>query len=462
MDQQSVPEFSQALEDVLQKTRKGLQQMSSPAGDLCLGSRLQVHYESLKSNSDVDSCSSNRVLDFAVSNSRYQLEIELLRQQLSRSEKVNQNSQEENTRLRQQLSNSQQGHNARVERKIRELQDEVSEGRRNLQKGEKERQDLREALQLSESKVKQQQKLVEDYTAAAEMAQQDLQHLTERVRELDMLLRSFYPLLPSTEMVETFLHDIPVLKDYCLLVSHLEKCSSCLQVVPLFWHVKTCDKVCCEKCKMLVNLYIGHVAHCQETTCKVPYCMHFKTRSQQLNLSTQDLATNQQFHKEVLSCLQRVIPQATESDGILLHQPGEHDPYHRRQMTPALQTLLRLFSSHVKPVQELMVWCFKHHKEWSSLSHEKNCPVCHIFQPILRRCGTCHVDMCETCVIACCACAKYTLQCRNDSCTFPFWNTPFKTSVCHRDTTYPSRVKLTMFREVVRQICYALLTSNSH
>ncbi|XP_035696797.1 uncharacterized protein LOC118430195 [Branchiostoma floridae] len=174
--------------------------------------------------------------------------------------------------------------------------------------------------------------------ATIERALQELQHLAVQVRDLEMLLRNCFSLLPGAKMVETCLHHIPSLAgDYCITVDHLKRCSSCQLVMPLLYHIRTCDKFRCEKCEKLVTLYIVHISHCLEPNCTISYCIDCRTLSQQRNLSTQDLETDRHLREYVQSHLRILASQANEVNAIFAHGPGDGNPYHSRQMTAALR-----------------------------------------------------------------------------------------------------------------------------
>ncbi|XP_078614898.1 uncharacterized protein LOC144883992 [Branchiostoma floridae x Branchiostoma japonicum] len=379
----------------------------------------------------------NQTLNQQLSTSRQ--EKQTLNLQLSTSREENQTlnqqlstSREENQTLNQQLSTSRQ-ENLNLSQQLSERREEIQSLSQQLSTSGQENRNLNQQLSDSEDQMLS---------------------LHEQLSNSQALCSHQHHLLLGADMVETSLPHIESLaSDCCLFATHRAKCSSCQQVSPFLDHMRMCSNCHCEKCNKIVNLYTVHVSHCQERNCNFPYCTHCKRFSQQRNLSTQHLATDPEFHEEVRNCL-RAIPSQVKRDDAVFHL-GEPDPYHKYQSSHAVQiVLLKMFPSLVIPIEKLVVECFTHHEEWSSLRHKKSCPSCQIFLQVLQSCGNCHLDKCFTCGNACCACAKHVLMCCDKTCKFPFCHSPFKGRVGPGDTIFPTEETLLLFREYVHQLCF--------
>ncbi|XP_078614900.1 uncharacterized protein LOC144883994 isoform X2 [Branchiostoma floridae x Branchiostoma japonicum] len=335
---------------------------------------------------------------------------------------------------------------------------------------------LKEQLRLSSSVVQQEkaakekawsdavtwrvatERLVKKYSSMEETARKELLHLTERVKELETLLRNFHPLLPGVDdLTECQCHLPELTGDDVLLTSHMRECQSCQRVVtPYLFHIKTCHKIKCERCAHVRRLYCGHVFTCEKEECDVTGCVETREAIRDSQLSRQDLQDDKQFMGAISAHL-RKSTSPSECGGIFrAFQQAEYwavavGPVnlHRHQVNNRLlQMCCRILPFTVSLAEQAFIACLSHSELWSSCGHRKRCIVCNICLSSLRSCGSCNLPKCEVCTIATMACARHSLNCRNERCRIPFCRY-YKHCVREEDTVYPSPIVLSLLRESI-------------
>ncbi|CAH1259404.1 Hypp2271 [Branchiostoma lanceolatum] len=256
----------------------------------------------------------------------------------------------------------------------RELQGKVDELAAEKEATEQLVTEHSEALKVYESKTRQQQvakirawadietlkagtkRLWEEHSDFAKAAQEELLHLTERVKEQAMLLGSIHPLLPGVdELTECQCHLPELTSDDVLLTSHMRECQSCQRVVtPYLFHIKTCRKFNCEHCAHVRRLYCGHVFTCEREECDVTGCVETREVIQGSQLSPEELQNDKQFKDRISAHLRKSTSPfyGTECGGLFrAFQQTEYWAFavgpvnlHRHQVNNRLlQVILRFF-----------------------------------------------------------------------------------------------------------------------
>eukprot|EP00058_Branchiostoma_floridae_P028562 XP_002614053.1 hypothetical protein BRAFLDRAFT_67362 [Branchiostoma floridae] len=161
------------------------------------------------------------------------------------------------------------------------------------------------------------ERLVEQHSSMEETAREELLHLTERLKELEILCRTVHPLLPGVDdLTECQCHLPDLTGDDILLTSHMRECQSCQRVVtPYLFHIKTCHKINCERCAHVRRLYCGHVFTCDKEECDVTGCVETREDIRGSQLSPEDLQNDKQF-KDKISARLRKSTSPTECGGI--------------------------------------------------------------------------------------------------------------------------------------------------
>ncbi|CAH1259403.1 Hypp2271 [Branchiostoma lanceolatum] len=304
-------------------------------------------------------------------------------------------------------------------------------------------------------------RLWEEHSDFAKAAQEELLHLTERVKEQAMLLGSIHPLLPGVdELTECQCHLPELTSDDVLLTSHMRECQSCQRVVtPYLFHIKTCRKFNCEHCAHVRRLYCGHVFTCEREECDVTGCVETREVIQGSQLSPEELQNDKQFKDRISAHLRKSTSPfyGTECGGLFrAFQQTEYWAFavgpvnlHRHQVNNRLlQMCRRVLPTTVSLAEQAVTACLSHSDLWSRCGHRKRCLVCNICLTSLRSCASCTLPKCEICVIAAMACARHSINCTNANCKILFCY-HYRQYVREGDTVYPSPIVLALFRESI-------------
>ncbi|KAI8489812.1 hypothetical protein Bbelb_324420 [Branchiostoma belcheri] len=389
---------------LLQPKMRDWVNMTSPAGDLCLGNLLQDFYKEQKNEqrtNESDGKSSSSTFHTTTSNERNQME-----QQLPGSQQENENSkklsdiQEENKKLQQVLHNKE-NKIEKLDRQLIESQENVQILKEKLLESEQmtglnfelwgeSQQETREVTEQLEDSRKENQTLTQQLSDSSKEKQTLKQQLSDSSKEKQALKQQLSDSSKEKQALKQQLSDSS--KEKQALKQQLSDSSKEKQALKQQLSDSSKEKQALKqqlsdssKEKQALKQQLSDSskekqALQQQLSDSSKEKQTLKQQMQTLNHQLLNQEGQMQSLQDHLSTTEALCSYQHHLDDVLF-PPGEPDPQHMYPTSYEIQfLLLNWFLSVARPVQRLIVRCFKHYQDWSSLFHEKNCFVCRFFQ----------------------------------------------------------------------------------
>ncbi|KAI8488524.1 hypothetical protein Bbelb_338360 [Branchiostoma belcheri] len=440
--------------------------MTSPAGDLCLGNLLQDYYIKEQKNeqrtNESDGKSSSSTFDTTTSNERNQME-----QQVPGSQQENENSkklsdiQEENNRLQQELHNSKDK-NEKLARQLIESQEKYQILKEQLLESEwmsglnfelwwesqqetraltEQLEDSREENQTLTQSLSENQEVIQTFNQRLLESQQESQALNElllhsREENQDLsqqlsdsnekILTLKQQVADSNEKIQTLKQQVADSNDKIQTLKQQvadsnEKIQTLKQqVADSNDKIQTLKQQVADSNEKIQTLKQQVANSSKENQTLKQQVSDSSKENQTLKQQVADSSKENQTLKQqvadsnekIQTLTQNLVDSRQETQTVnqrlsnlnqllsyirvviqtLHHRLLNHEDQ-RQSLQEQLSTtqalcshqyhlilLLNWFLSFARPVQRLIVRCFKHYQDWSSLCHEKNCFECRIFQ----------------------------------------------------------------------------------